>query len=413
VLPQATASSRLILSALALAAAVSGCSQQGPPEMTFPPPAVTVSYPLERDVTDYNDFTGRTLAVETVRIRARVWGYLQKINFREGAEVQKGDVLFEIDPRSYQADLDRAEATLVQNRARRDRLQSDYERGRRMLTQRAIGQEEYDKIVGDRAEAEAAVRLAEAGLAAARLNLDFTKVRAPVSGHIGRALVTTGNLVQSGEMGGTTLTTLVSVDPVYVYFDVDDLTFMEVNRLSHTSPGQSTESRPRVLLGLACEQGYPREGVIDFIDNQVDASTGTLKMRGLFRNPDRALTPGLFARVRVPLGGSRRSLLVTDRAVDTDQGQKVVYVVNPDDSVEKRPVRLGRLHDGMREIEAGVKPGERVVVDGLQRVRGGIKVEPKLVEMPEARNQKSEVRNQKSEVRNQKSEVGRQRGGTG
>jgi RND family efflux transporter MFP subunit len=350
--------------------------------MTFPPPAVTVSYPLERDVTDYNDFTGRTLAVETVRIRARVWGYLQKINFREGAEVQKGDVLFEIDPRSYQADLDRAEATLVQNRARRDRLQSDYERGRRMLTQRAIGQEEYDKIVGDRAEAEAAVRLAEAGLAAARLNLDFTKVRAPVSGHIGRALVTIGNLIQSGEMGGTTLTTLVSVDPVYVYFDVDDLTFMEVNRLSRTGPAQSSESRPRVLLGLACEQGYPREGVIDFIDNQVDASTGTLKMRGLFRNPDRALTPGLFARVRVPLGGSRRSLLVTDRAVDTDQGQKVVYVVNADDSVEKRSVRLGRLHDGMREIESGVKAGERVVVDGLQRVRGGIKVEPKLVAMP-------------------------------
>ncbi len=381
-LPQATASSRLILLTLALAAAVSGCSQPGPPEMTFPPPAVTVSYPLERDVTDYNDFTGRTLAVETVRIRARVWGYLQKINFREGAEVQKGDVLFEIDPRSYQADLDRAEATLVQNRARRDRLQSDYERGRRMLTQRAIGQEEYDKIVGDRAEAEAAVRLAEAGLAAARLNLDFTKVRAPVSGHIGRALVTIGNLIQSGEMGGTTLTTLVSVDPVYVYFDVDDLTFMEVNRLSRTGPAQSSESRPRVLLGLACEQGYPREGVIDFIDNQVDASTGTLKMRGLFRNPDRALTPGLFARVRVPLGGSRRSLLVTDRAVDTDQGQKVVYVVNADDSVEKRSVRLGRLHDGMREIESGVKAGERVVVDGLQRVRGGIKVEPKLVAMP-------------------------------
>lgn len=381
-LSQGTASFRLALSAIALAAAVSGCSQQGPPEMSFPPPAVTVSYPIEREVTDYNEFTGRTAAVEAVRVRARVWGYLQKINFREGAEVKKDDVLFEIDPRSYQADFDRAEANLAQSRAHRDRLQSDYERGKRLLAQRAIGQEEYDKMVGDRAEAEAAVRLAEAGVAAARLNLDFTKVRAPVSGHVGRAMVTVGNLVQSGDNGGTTLTTLVSVDPMWVYFDVDDLTFMEVNRLSRTSAGQSSAYQPKVFLGLAHEQGFPREGVIDFIDNQVDPSTGTLKMRGLFRNPDRSLTPGLFARVRVPLGGSRRSLLVTDRAVDTDQGQKVIYVVVADDSVEKRAVRLGRLHDGMREIEVGVKAGERVVVDGLQRVRGGIKVEAKLVAMP-------------------------------
>jgi RND family efflux transporter MFP subunit len=351
--------------------------------MTFPPPVVTVSYPLERDVTDYSDFTGRTMAVETVKVRARVFGYLQKINFREGAEVKKDDVLFEIDPRTYQADLDRASANLVQSQAHRDRLQADFERARRLLAQRAIGQEEYDKIVGDRSEAEAAVRLAEAGLAAARLNLDFTKVRAPVAGHISRTMVTVGNLVQSGEMGGTTLTNIVSIDPVYVYFDVDDLTFAQVNRLIRDGKMQSSaEAQPPVLLGLASEQGYPRTGVIDFVDNQVDPSTGTLKMRGLFRNPDRTLTPGLFARVRVPLGGSRRALLVTDRAVDTDQGQKVVYVTDGENVVEKRAVRLGRLHDGLREIETGVQVGERVVVDGIQRVRGGVKVEPTLVEMP-------------------------------
>jgi RND family efflux transporter MFP subunit len=369
---------------IALACVVAGgCAPSGPMEMTFPPPAVTVSVPLDRDVTDYNDFTGRTAAVEAVKVRARVWGYLEKINFREGAEVKKNDVLFEIDPRTYQADLDRAAANLVQSQARRDRLQADFERARRLLTQRAIGQEEYDKIVGDRAEAEAAVRVADAGIAAAQLNLEFTKVRAPVSGHISRTMVTVGNLVQSGETGGTTLTTLVSIDPVYVYFDVDDLTFMEVNRLTRAKKTSSTaDERPPVLLGLGTEQGFPRRGVIDFTDNQVDPGTGTLKMRGLFRNEDRVLTPGLFARIRVPHGGARRALLVTDRAIDTDQGQKVVYVVNGEDVVEKRAVQLGHLYDGLREIESGVKPGEHVIVDGIQRVRGGVKVEPKLVDMP-------------------------------
>lgn len=377
------ASSRFVLLLMVSAVGLAGCAPGGPPEMVFPPPAVTVSYPLQRNVTDYNDFTGRTAAVEAVKVRARVWGYLQKINFREGAEVKKDDVLFEIDPRSYQADLDRAEATLVQSQAHRDRLQADYERGRRLLTQRAIGQEEYDKIVGDRSEAEAAVRLAEAGLAAARLNLDFTKVRAPVAGHISRTMVTVGNLIQSGETGGTTLTNIVSVDPVYVYFDVDDLTFVRVNRMSREEKVSSAaDTRPPVLLGLAHEQGYPRQGVIDFVDNQVDPGTGTLKMRGLFHNPDRALTPGLFARVRVPFGISRRALLVTDRAIDTDQGQKVVYVANGDDVAERRAVRLGRLYDGLREVEAGLSLGERVVVDGIQRVRSGIKLVPKLVDMP-------------------------------
>jgi membrane fusion protein, multidrug efflux system len=383
VLSHGDSSPRFVLLLMVFAAGLAGCAPPGLPEMVFPPPAVTVSYPLERDVTDYNDFTGRTAAVEAVKVRARVWGYLQKINFREGAEVKKDDVLFEIDPRTYQADLDRAEANLVQSQAHRDRLQADYDRGRRLLTQRAIGQEEYDKIVGDRSEAEAAVRLAEAGLAAARLNLDFTKVRAPVAGHISRTMVTVGNLVQSGETGGTTLTNIVSVDPVYVYFDVDDLTFVRINHLTREEKvSTAADTRPAVLLGLAHEQGYPRQGVIDFVDNQVDPGTGTLKMRGLFRNGDRALTPGLFARVRVPFGSCRRALLVTDRAVDTDQGQKVVYVADKDDVVEKRAVRLGRLHDGLREIETGLSPGERVVVDGIQRVRGGIKVEPKLVDMP-------------------------------
>jgi RND family efflux transporter MFP subunit len=373
-----------------LASASAGCSLAPPAEMTFAPPGVTVSVPITRTVTDYNDFAGRTAAVETVHVRARVSGYLEKINFREGAEVRTNDVLYEIDPRTYQADFDRAQANLAQAQSHSVRMQSDFERGRRMLAQRAIGQEEYDKLIGDRAESDAAVRVAEAGVAAARLNLEFTKVRAPISGRISRTLVTVGNLVQSGEIGGasgTTLTTIVSVDPVYVYFDVDDLTFMQVQRLTRPEKIASpSEERPCVFLGLGSEQGYPRQGIIDFTDNQVDPGTGTLKMRGLFRNDDRLLTPGLFARVRVPVGKSHRAVLVTDRAVDTDQGQKVLYVVNDENVVEKRLIQPGRVYDGLREIEAGVKEGERVVVDGIQRVRGGVKVDPKLVDMPVAPN---------------------------
>jgi RND family efflux transporter MFP subunit len=368
---------------LGVCLALTGCKPP-PPEMgPPPPPVVTVSHPLEQDVIDYNQFTGRTAAVDMVKVRARVWGYLQKINFHEGAEVKKDDVLFEIDPRTYQCDLDRAEANLVQSKAHRDRLQSDYERGRRLLTQRAMGQEEYDRMHGDRIEAEAAVKVAEAARASALLNLEFTKVRAPISGQISRTLVTMGNLVESGETGGTVLTTIVSVDPVWAWFDVDDQTFMQVNRLVREGKIKAeTDALPPVLLGLAGEDGYPHKGKIDFVDNQVDPSTGTLKMRGVFPNKEGVLTPGLFARIRVPLGGSHKALLVTDRAIDTDQGQKVVFVVTGDNVVEKRPVRLARLHDGLREIESGVKSDEQVIVDGIQRVRGGMKVEPKLAEMP-------------------------------
>jgi RND family efflux transporter MFP subunit len=364
---------------LAAGLGLTGCAQPQPEAAAPPPPVVTVSYPREQDVIDYNNFTGRTAAVEAVKVRARVWGYLQKIYFREGAEVKKDDVLYEIDPRTYQADLDRAEANVAQSKAHRDRLQADYERGRRLLSQRAMGQEEYDKMHGDRIEVDAAVKVAEAARAMAQLNLEFTKVRAPITGTIGRTMVTVGNLVESGETGGTVLTTIVSNDPMWAYFDVDDQTFMEVNRLIHAGKtGSEDGTLPPVQLGLAGESGYPHEGKIDFVDNQVDPGTGTLKMRGVFPNKDRTLTPGLFARIRVPLGGSHKALLVTDRAIDTDQGQKVVYVVTPEKVVDKRAVRLGRLHDGLREIESGVQPGEQVVVDGIQRVRGGMTVEPKV-----------------------------------
>jgi RND family efflux transporter MFP subunit len=358
---------------------LTGCGQP-PANEAPPPPAVTMSLPAEAAVTDYNYFTGRTEAVESVQVRAHAWGYLDKINFKEGAEVKKGDVLIKIDPRTYNAALAQTEANLKQAEAHRVSLADTYARDR--ASPAATPEATRIQDQGNLAEAEAAVVSARAARDAARLNVTYTDVIAPISGRVSRAMVTEGNLIQSGEMGGTVLTSIVSLDPVYAYFGIDDLTFLRVNRLVREGKIKSApDALPLVSLGMADEEGYPHAGRIDFVDNRVDPSTGTMQARGVFPNKDRALTPGLFVRIRVPQGGSHKALLITDRAVDTDQGQKVVYVVDKDNMVDKRAVRLGGLHDGLREIESGVKPGEQVIVDGLQRVRGGIKVEPKVADM--------------------------------
>ena len=234
----------------------------------------------------------------------------------------------------------------------------------------------------------------------AALNLGYTKVTAPVSGRVSRYVVTVGNLIQSGDQnGGTLLTTVVSVDPMYVYFDMDERTVLRVRALIREGKARSArESEWPVALGLATEDGFPHQGTIDFEDNQVNPKTGTLRVRGVFPNKDELLSPGLFARVRVPIGRAHRALLLADRALDTDQGQKVVYVVNEKNEVVSRPVRLGALHDGLREITEGLKPGEKVIVNGLQQVRPGLTVEPRLVEMPNG-NAKSEVNGQRTLVK--------------
>jgi RND family efflux transporter MFP subunit len=367
---------------LGVVLALAGCAPPDPEGGEHPTPVATVSLPLEQEVTEAHQFTGRTAAVESVQVRARVFGYLQKINFKEGSEVQKGDVLFEIDPSTYETAVDQARARLCLARAQLSLSESEANRNARLRAGGVLAREDFEKTASARETAAASVDSARADLARARIDLDFTKVRASVSGRVSRALVTVGNLVQSGEMGGTLLTTIVSVDPMRAYFDVDDVTFLRISRLMHLDGDQS---RPPVLLGLATEEGYPHAGWIDFVDNQVNAGTGTIQMRGVFPNKDRSLTPGLFVRIRVPVGARHKALLVTDRAVGTDQGDKVLYVLTPDNIVEKRPVRLGPLYDGLREVADGLKPGERVVVDGIQRVHGGMKVEPHVVEMPRFR----------------------------
>jgi RND family efflux transporter MFP subunit len=363
---------------------VAGCTQAPPGADESLPPPVMVSYPVEREVTDHADFTGRTAAVDSVEVRAHVWGYLDKVNFKEGDLVKKGDVLFELDPRPYQALLDQAKAKVAQDEAQLKFDEAEYQRNLSLIRTRAASQSDLDKTAAARGVDIANIAADKAVVVSRQLDLEYTKVTAPVSGRVSRYVVTSGNLIQSGDQGGgTLLTTIVSVDPMYVYFDVDEHTVLRVRKMIREGKAKSARvAELPVWLGLANEDGHPHRGLINFVDNQVNPKVGTLRLRGVFPNADEVLSPGLFARVRVPIGFPHHAVLISDRAVDTDQGQKIVYVVNKDDKVATRPVYLGALHEGLREVVDGLKPGERIVVNGLQQVRPGLKVEPKLVDMP-------------------------------
>ncbi len=391
---------------LGFSLAVTGCARAPAEAPPAAPVTVTVSYPVERDVTDQAEFTARIAAVDSVEVRAHVWGYLDKVHFKEGALVKKGDVLFELDPRPYQAMLNQAIAKVAQEEAQLKFDQAEHERNLTLVRTRVVAQSDVDRSEAALGVDLANVTAAKAVVAARALDLEYTKVTAPVSGRVSRYGVTAGNLVQSADQAATTLlTTIVSVDPMHATFDVDERTVQRIGQLTRQgNPRSVSETVWPVSLGLATEEGFPHQGTINFVDNQVNPKTGTLRVRGVFPNKDEALSPGFFARVRVPVGPPHKTLLVSDRALDTDQGQKILYVVNGNNEVVSRPVRVGALHDGLRAIEDGLKPGERVIVNGLQLVRPGITVEPKLVDMP-GRGQRSEVRGQRSEVRSQKSEV--------
>jgi RND family efflux transporter MFP subunit len=367
---------------LLLCAGLAGCERaqsQQPPAMK--PPEVLISLPVTQEVTDYEDFAGRTEAVSTIEIRARVTGYLDKVCFdgKEGADVKKGDVLAEIDPRPYRAELARTEANVVQAQAHLKRLELDYNRATKVRSRGAMSQEEYDKICGDRAEASAAVGVAEASRDNAKLNLEFTQVKAPIDGRISRRLVDPGNLVKADE---TMLTTIVSLDPMYAYFDVDERTVLRIRRLLREWQTKLSSAAVPVMLRLADEDEFTHQGTINFVDNKVDTNTGSMWLRGLFTNPKQDLSPGLFVYVRLPVGTPRKCILMAEQALGRDQAQKFVYVINDKDEVLYRPVKIGRLENGLRVITEGLAMGEKVVVSGLQRIRPGIKVEPKLVDMP-------------------------------
>lgn len=345
-----------------------------------PPPAkVLVSTPVTREITDYEEFTGQTEAMRTIVIRARVTGYLDRIMFTEGAEVRQGESLFIIDQRTYQAEVDRAQANLVQTRAHVARLQLDYNRAEKLLPSKAISQEDFDKAAGDLAEAAAAVKVAEAALQSSRLNLDFTTVHAPISGRISRQLIDAGNMVRADD---TPLTTIVSLNPIYAYFDVDERTTLRIRRLFQAGKIKSAgEFQVSVELGLTDEEGFPHKGTINFVDNRVEVTTGTLRLRAVIDNSKNLFSPGMFVRIRLPVGSPHQAILVSEQAMGSDQGHKFVYVVNDKQEVEYRRVQVGALHSGLRVIESGLAIGEHVILSGLQRVRPGVTVTPKLVEM--------------------------------
>jgi membrane fusion protein, multidrug efflux system len=368
---------------------LAGCS--GAPEAApgKGSPAVTVSYPLQREVTDYQDYTGRTAAVDSVQVQARVTGYLDKIHFTEGAEVTEGAVLYEIDPRPYQASYDAAKAAVAQNVASLELARLDNRRFKKLDKDQpgAVTQVDLDKYQSQEDQAVANLDQARANLESAKLNLDWTKVTAPVAGVIGRLLVTRGNLIQANQ---TTLTAIVSQDPIWVYFNVDEQTVLQVHELIRQGkfgPADVHVAKIPIRLQLTNEKDFSHEATMDFVNNQLDQATATLLLRGIFPNPKpsngpRVFAPNMFVRVRVPTSGSYQALLVTPEAVGTDQDLKYLFVVDGDNKVVRRAVKLGSLQDGLQAVTEGLEPGQRVIVKGLQRVQQGATVNPTVVPMP-------------------------------
>lgn len=355
-----------------MAVGLTACGK--PPEKPAPKPAkVTVAGPVERAVLEYEELPGRIAAIEDVVVKARVTGFLNKIHFEEGAEVSQGDLLYTIDPREYQADFDSATAAVQQSQAELAQAHSDYSRSMQLSTQKVIAAQESEKQGTVALAAEAATRSAQARLAKAKLDLEYTEIRAPISGKISRTNVTEGNLVANGD----TLTTIVSQNPVYVYFDAPERVVLRWDKVvSEESEGGGLTARAKAFVGLLNEEGFPREGKVDFSDNEVNAGTGTLKMRAIVPNDDRRLRVGMFARVRLTLDRPRSTLLVPERAVGVDQGQRFIYVVSGDSKVEYRKVSTGQIFDGKLAILDGLQPNDRVITEGLQLLRPGQAVQP-------------------------------------
>jgi RND family efflux transporter MFP subunit len=346
-----------------------------------PAPKVKVTQPVVRETMEWDEFTARLDAVDSVEVRPRVSGYLQAVHFQDGSLVKKGDLLFTIDPRPYEAVLRRAQAEVALATTRLALAQKNAARAGNLLASHAISQEEADVRESNRRQAEASLEEAQAAADAARLDVEFTRVSAPVSGRVGRKLVTEGNLINGGVGAQSTLlTTIVSLDPIYAYFEADEGSVLKYSRLARTGQRPSSrEHRNPVRVGLADEEGFPHEGVMDFVDNQVDRGTGTVVARALLPNPDLSLLPGLFARLQLPGSGQYRAVLIPDEAVGTDQSQKFVYVIDAEGKVQYRTVKIGPMIDGLRVVREGLAPEDRVVVAGVQRVRPGILVDAEPV----------------------------------
>jgi multidrug efflux system membrane fusion protein len=414
--------SAFLLTVCACVAAASGCQSEQGPGSSAEPPGIPVSRPVVRDVTNYEDYTGRTDAVEMVDVRARVTGYLDNMPFREGAEVKRGDVLFEIDPKPYQAQLEQARSQVSLNDASLKLARKNLERD--IAAQTGVSPQQLDQDRATVEEAEARLTASKESTKVYELNLEYTKVRSKIDGMVSRYYVTRGNTILQDQ---TLLTTVVSLDPIYAYFDMDEPSFLRINRAIVEGrlnlPEDGTMS---VLLGLPNEEGYSHKGTINFRNNQVNSSTGSISMRGVFANPKlpkglpslaastvgllpsgqglgpllplaplagtpgtRLLAPGMFVRVRLPIGDPHPARLVIDRAIQSDQGLKYVYVVDKDNKVQYRRVKTGSLQsDGLRVIE-GVEPDEWIVVGGIQQVRPKMTIKPQPTDMPSLAQQQA------------------------
>jgi RND family efflux transporter MFP subunit len=364
------------LAMAAVFALVSGCtSSVAQPAPPVPP--VTVAPVEEKEIVEWDEFTGRIEPVESVEVRPRVSGYIQEVKFQSGQLVKKGDVLFVIDPRWHQAEYDRRRAELEQARVRLDNAQREADRTPQLLANKAISTEEADARQSRYAEAKAMALAAGANLDSASLDLEYTRVRAPINGRVSRALLTEGNYVNGVAGGATLLTTLVSVDPIYVYADIDENSLLKFNALAQAKKLETTtEGQIPVELQLADERDFPHRGHIESFDNRLDPNTGSILLRGVFPNADGRIVPGLFARIRVPLSERHAALLVEERSVGTDQAQKFVLSLSSTNTVTYRAVKLGPLYEGKRVVRAGLEAGEKVVVNGMQRVRPGMPVQP-------------------------------------
>jgi membrane fusion protein, multidrug efflux system len=366
---------RLFLRAgtVAVLLCLSACENAGNSYEPPPPPPVKVARPVVRPVTDYLELTGSASAVASVNLVARVPGYLESVNFRDGSIVNQGDLLFVIEPETYEADVKLAKATLAQQQAQLTRNSAEYDRQLRLVKQSASSQANVEKWLADRNSAAAAVDQASANLDIAKINLGYTKVTAPFTGRIGRHLVDEGNLV--GTPSPTTLATIEQIEPIDVYFNVDEPDVLRIHAMIRKQGlGPADIYRIPVDAGLQTDTGYPHEGRLDFVDTGLDPSTGTLQVRAVFPNRDHLLLPGVFVRVRVPVDQDKEALLVSNRALGVDQSGAYLLVVNADDVVEQRVVETGALVDGLRVISGGLKKSDRVVVEGLQRATPGTKV---------------------------------------
>ncbi|TCB98681.1 efflux RND transporter periplasmic adaptor subunit [Kosakonia quasisacchari] len=370
------------LGAMLLSVALVGCDNGVAQNAVPQAPAVSAADVVVKSISQWDSFNGRIEAVESVQLRPRVSGYIDKVNYTDGQEVKKGEVLFTIDDRTYRAALEQAQATLARAKTQASLAQSEANRTDKLINTHLVSREEWEQRRSAAVQAQADIRAAQAAVDAAQLNLDFTKVTAPIDGRASRALITSGNLVTAGD-SASVLTTLVSQKTVYVYFDVDESTYLHYQNLARSGQGASSNHLALpVEIGLVGEDGYPHQGKVDFLDNQLTPSTGTIRMRALLDNAQRQFTPGLFARVRLPGSAEFKATLIDDKAVLTDQDRKYVYIVDKEGKAQRRDITPGRLAAGLRIVQKGLNPGDKVIVDGLQKVfMPGMPVNAKTVAM--------------------------------